>query len=326
MEFMVWRLAMNKGKKFSILGAGNVGATIAYTLAVDGMASEIVLVDINMDKAKGEALDIIQGTAFCPPVNIHAGYAADTADSDIVIITSGSARKPGQSRIDLTQGNVDIIKSVLPEVARRSPGAIYIVVSNPVDIITYAILRCTSLDPSQVIGTGTLLDTSRLRAIIAHHVEVSPKSVHAMVLGEHGDTSVVPWSLITIAGMPLDTYCEQECKNLGRCKPTDLQQMEQMVRQSGAEVIGLKGATYYAIALATRRLCDCVVRDTSSVLTVSGLTHGPYGMEDVCLSLPRVVGARGVERDIAPVLTDAEAKQLCSSADALKAVIQSVTF
>ncbi len=317
---------MKKGKKISILGTGNVGATIAYTLTMDGMCSELVLIDINKDKALGEAMDIMQGTPLCPPVNIYAGDYPDTKDSDIVIVTSGMARKPGQSRIDLAQGNVDIIKSVIPQVVQYAPDAIYVVVSNPVDIITYAILRATGLPDSQVIGTGTLLDSSRLRARLADHVGLNPQNIHAYVFGEHGDSAMIPWSLTTIAGMPMDTYCCHVCPSHNQCGKADLHNIEQDVRTSGAKVIALKGATYYAIALTTRRVCECILRDTRSVLSVSGLVKGEYGISDVCMSLPFVVGARGIQGRITPSLTPDEEKLLLKSAGVLKNTIRSLNF
>ena len=188
---------MRKGKKITVLGAGNVGASIAYTLTMDGMASEIVLIDINEKKAQGEAADILQGTPFSAPVNIHAGGYEDAVNSDIVIVTVGMARKPGQTRIDLAQANVDIVKSVMPQITRFAPDAVYVVVSNPVDIITYAILKTTHLSESQVVGSGTMLDSARLRSRLAAHVGLNSKNVHAYVFGEHGDTSMIPWSLAT---------------------------------------------------------------------------------------------------------------------------------
>jgi L-lactate dehydrogenase len=315
---------MKKGNKISILGAGNVGATIAYTLTMDGMASEIVLVDINANKAKGEAMDIVQGTALCQPVNIHYGEYADVADSDIVIVTIGSARKPGQTRIDLAQGNVNIIKSVMPQVAKYAPDAIYIVVSNPVDIITYTILKTTNLSESQVFGSGTLLDSSRLREMLASKVGISTKNVHAYVFGEHGDTAMVPWSLTSIAGMPLDNYLTSIHNKKPDSEDFDFAGIEHDVHTSGAEVIKLKGATYYAIALSARRICECILRDTNTVVTVSGMLHGEYGIEDVCLSIPFILNANGLERMEVPELPPQELEKLLISADTLKTTIASL--
>lgn len=312
---------MKKGKKITILGTGNVGASIAYTLTLDGMASEIVLVDINEQKAQGEAMDIMQGTPFCAPVNIYAGSYQDAAHSDIVIVTVGLARRPGQSRIDLAQANVDIIKLVMPEITRYAPDAVYVVVSNPVDIITYAILKTTNLAEHQVMGSGTMLDSARLRSRLANHVGLNSKNVHAYVFGEHGDTSLIPWSLATIAGIEMNRYCTDMCSQHNRCGKEELKEIEEDVRTAGAKVIALKGATYYAIALSVRRICECILRDTDSVMTVSAMLHDQYGINDVCLSIPFVVGAQGIRRTIVPPLTDHEMQLLHKSADALKEVI-----
>lgn len=226
---------MRKGKKITILGAGNVGASIAYTLTMDGMASEIVLIDINEKKAQGEAADILQGTPFSAPVNIHAGGYEDAVNSDIVIVTVGMARKPGQTRIDLAQANVDIVKSVMPQITRFAPDAVYVVVSNPVDIITYAILKTTHLSESQVVGSGTMLDSARLRSRLAAHVGLNSKNVHAYVFGEHGDTSMIPWSLATIAGMEMDTYCSVICDKHNHCGKEELREIEDDVRTGGGQ-------------------------------------------------------------------------------------------
>lgn len=312
------------GKKIVILGAGNVGATIAYTLTIDGMGSEIVLIDINNDKAKGEAMDIIQGTAFCPPVNIYAGDYASAKNADIVIVTLGMARKPGQTRIDLAQSNVNVVKEVMPQIIKYAPDAVYIVVSNPVDILTYAIIKTTGLPENQVIGSGTMLDSARLRSRLAEHVSLNPQNVHAYVLGEHGDTSVIPWSLATIGGLPMTQYCNYVCDRHNRCGKIELHEIEDDVRTAGAKIIGLKGATYYAIALSVRRICDCILRDTDSVFTVSGMLHGEYGIDNVCLSIPFVVGARGIKRVIAPVLSESEKQQLIHSGETLKKIIRSL--
>lgn len=315
---------MKKGTKISILGAGNVGATIAYTLTLSGVASEIVLVDINQNKAKGEAMDIIQGTALCPPVNIYAGDYSDLKDSDIVIVTLGSARKPGQTRIDLAQGNVNIIKSVMPEAVRYAPDAIYVVVSNPVDIITYTILKVTDLPESHVIGSGTLLDSTRLREIIASKVDISPKNVHADVFGEHGDSSMVPWSLASIGGMPLNLYLNAMKAKDPNFEGLDLAQIEQDVHTSGGQVIKLKGATFYAIALAARHICTCILRDTNTVVTCSGMIHGAYGVDDVCVSLPSIINAQGATRMEVPDLTAEEKEKFVRSATVLKETISSL--
>lgn len=309
-------------KKITVVGAGNVGASIAYTLTTNGMASEIVLVDINKGKAEGEAMDILQGTAFCPPVDIHAGEYEDAKGSDIVIITSGIPRKPGQTRLELAQVNVNLMKDIGPKLVAAAPKAVYVVVSNPVDIMTYALLKATDLPATQVIGSGTMLDSARLRSIIAENVGINPKNVHGYVIGEHGDSSVVPWSLTTIAGMEMNAYCD----SIGKTNCMNLSVIEEDMRTSGAKVIGLKGATYYAIALSVCRICECILRDTNSVLPVSAMIHNRYGIDDVCLSLPFIIGQHGIVQEINPSLLPEEEENLQKSAQALKAIIEQVNL
>ncbi|MDE6019925.1 MAG: L-lactate dehydrogenase [Ruminococcus sp.] len=311
---------VKKGKKVTILGAGNVGASIAFSMAIKGLCSEMVLVDINKPKAKGEAMDIMQGNSFYPGCDVRDGDYPDAAGSDLVIITVGIARKPGQTRLDLCKINAKIMASVMPEIAKYAPDACYVIVSNPVDVLTYEALKVSGLKPSQVIGSGTVLDSSRLRACLADHAKVSSKNVHAYVLGEHGDSSMVPWSLASVCGMPFEDYC--------RCV-SDLgnkNDIVQEVREAGAEVIKCKGATYYAIALSVSMIAEAILRDTKTVLTVSAYQDGSRyeGVEDVCLSLPCVVGAAGVEREITPPLNDEDLAALQNSAKALRNVIDAM--
>lgn len=317
---------MKSCRKITILGAGNVGASIAYTLTLEGLCSELVLIDINEKKAQGEAMDIRQGMTFSHSVNIYSGHYEDAENSDIVIVTLGSARKPGQTRIDLAQGNVNIIKSVMPQIVKYAPNAIYLVVSNPVDILTYAIIRCTGLPAKQVIGSGTLLDTSRLRSIIAERIDLTPQNVHAYVLGEHGDTQFVPWSLTAISGMQMDVFCDNLKRTHDFGGHTELQKIEEEVRTSGGKVIELKGATYYAIAMSVGHLCDCILSNSCCVNTVSALLTGEYGISDVCLSLPFVMDGQGIKQSLEPPLTEEEAKLLHRSADALKEITSTLKF
>ena len=313
----------NKGSKISILGAGNVGATIAYTFAVSGTCSDVVLVDINEAKAKGEAMDIRHGISLAHNIDIKDGTYDDIAGSDIVVVTLGMARKPGQTRIDLTQNNVNIIKQVMPKVAEIAPDAVYVVVSNPIDILTYTIVKCTNLKPSQVVGSGTVLDSSRLRSAIAEKAEISPKSIHAYVFGEHGDTSFVPWSTTTIGGMNIFDYWTSTGRS---AESLDTDAIEESVRVAGAEVIKRKGATFYAIALSVNKICDTILRDSNSILTVSTLANGRYGIDDVCFSLPCIVNGHGIAGEINPPLLDEEVAKLRKSADSLKSVIAQLTF
>lgn len=317
---------MHRGRKIAIIGAGNVGATIAFTLTTAALATEIVLIDIAHEKARGEAMDIIQGTPFCAPVDIYAGDYSRAIDADIVIVTAGAARKPGQTRIDLAQGNINIMNAIMPEIVQRAPFAVYIVVSNPVDILTYHISKHFGLNERQVIGSGTMLDSARLRSALASHVDVNPNNVHGYVFGEHGDTSMVPWSLTNIAGMTMDQYCEHACLEAARCGRAALRSIVEDVRTAGAKVIQTKGATYYAIALAIKRVVECIAQDANSVLTVSAMINNRYGISDVCLSLPFVIGAHGIERELTPPLTDEELDQLKTSAEALKSVIAAMDF
>ena len=309
------------GTKITILGAGNVGASIAYTFAVAGTCSDIVLVDINKAKAKGEAMDIRQGVSFGENVEVFDGEYEDAKGSDIVVVTLGIARKPGQTRLDLAQINVNIIKEVMPQIAKYAPDAIYVVVSNPVDILTYTILKCTDLSPNQVIGSGTALDTSRLRSIIGDHVGLSPNSIHAYVFGEHGDSSFIPWSLTNIAGIPMEEYCaDQDHADL------DEEEIINEVRTAGAEVIKRKGATFYAIAMSVNKICDSILRDSNNIITVSTMMNGKYGIDDVCLSLPCVIGSNGIEREVSPKMTEEEIEKLRASAKALRSVIEQIQF
>ncbi len=312
------------GKKVSIIGAGNVGATIAYTLTVSGLAAEIALIDINKDKAKGEALDIFQGTTYSAPVNIYQGEYPDINGSDIVIVTFGMARRPGQTRIDLAQANVNILKQAMPEITKYAPNAVYVVVSNPVDILTYTIAKTCGLPENKVIGTGTLLDSSRLRSELSARLKISPKNVHAYVFGEHGDTSMIPWSLTSIGGLDVKTYCRSVCKEYRSFKVEDLEEIETQVRNSGARIIGWKGATYYAIALTVKRICECVLGDSNSILPVSTLIHNRYGIDDVCISLPCIVGSEGIKGFVNPPLTDEELALLQKSGKAMRDVLDSL--
>lgn len=310
------------GKKITIVGAGNVGATIAYTFAVNGTCSDVVLIDINKEKAKGEAMDIRQGVSFSHNMEIWDGTYADAAGSDIVVVTLGLARKTGQTRLDLAQANVNIVKDVMPQIARYAPDAVYVVVSNPVDIITYTILQCTDLLPNQVIGSGTALDTSRLRSSIADHVGLSPNSIHAYVFGEHGDTSMIPWSITNVAGVPMEQYCNEQKRS-----EIDKEKIITEVRRAGAEVIKRKGATFYAVAMSVNKICDNILRDSNSIMTVSTVIDGRYGIEyDACFSLPYVIGGHGIERAVLPNLTDEEVEKLRMSAKALRTVLDQLSF
>lgn len=315
---------MLMSSKITIIGAGSVGSTIAYNLSNNDLASEIVLIDINKEKVEGEVMDIVQGTSFRNPISIVAGDYEDAKDSDIVIITSGIARKPGQTRIELTQTNVNILKSITPQIVKEAPNALYIIVSNPVDIMTYVFTKISGLPENQIIGSGTLLDTARLRFGLSEHFEVAQKNIHAYVFGEHGDTSFVPWSCADVSGASLDDYAEM-MRHLGKePKPLDKAGMEEYVHKSGGIVIAKKGATFYAVSVAVCKLCGMLLSAYDSIATVSSVMHGEYGIEDVAISTLTLVGPNGVQGKIPLKLTDEEVAKLQKSANSLKEVISQI--
>lgn len=306
--------------KITVIGSGNVGSTIAYTLTTMGIASEIVMIDINEEKSLGEALDIRQGVCFCSPTDVYAGSYADAKDSDIVVITSGMARKPGQSRLDLAQANVDIIKSIADKIVPVAPNATYVIVSNPVDVLTYVFLKHTGLPQERVIGSGTVLDTARLRARISEYYSVNQKNVHAYVLGEHGDSSFVPWSLANISNVPVEKF--REAIQTKEAYPEFvLSEVEEYMRKSGARIIQRKGATFYAVSISVCHICKCLLSGIDTTLTVSTMLNGEYGIDDVCLSLLNVVGAKGAHAKIMLPLNEEEMKALHNSAKVLKDLI-----
>ena len=308
--------------KISIIGTGSVGSTIAYSLAILGMASEIVMIDINSEKALGEALDIRQGTPFCSPCSIYAGSYLDAAGSNIVILTSGIARKPGQSRLELAQTNVNITKSIIPEITKYAPDATYIIVSNPVDILTYTFHKFSDLPENRIIGSGTILDTARLRARLSEYYNISQSNVHAYVFGEHGDSSFIPWSVANISNVPISKCNELISLPDMESPALNFDEIEQYVRKSGGRVIARKGATFYAVSISVCHICKCLLAGIDTTMTVSTMMHGEYGVSDVCLSTLTLVDRSGVRGKILNQLTDREKDLLRISADKLKSVIR----
>ena len=309
-------------KKVTIIGAGSVGATTAFALLARNAASEVVLIDINTDKALGEALDIKQATPFIDNCDIYAGSYCDAVDSDVVVITSGIGRKPGQTRLELVQTNVNIIKSIATEITKYAPNAIYIIVANPVDILTYAFLKCTELPKNQVFGTGTVLDTIRLRTRLAEIYNVNKQQVHANVLGEHGDTSFVAWSTATIAGIPVDEYNASIATPYNLPTKYSREDVENYVKKSGGKIIARKGCTVYGIGMSTTHIVKTLSGNAETAITVSSLHEGEYGISDVCLSSLSLVDSTGVRSIITQKLTDDEVQKLYASAQALKEVIK----
>lgn len=310
--------------KITIIGSGSVGSTIAYALSLLGTASEIVMIDINNEKALGEALDIRQGAPFCNPFNVYAGSYEDAAGSDIVIITSGIARKPGQSRLDLAQTNVNVMKSIIPNITRYAGETTYLIVSNPVDVMTYVFCKCSGIPDNRIIGSGTILDTSRLRTRISEYYKINHNNVHAYVLGEHGDSSFIPWSLANISNISISDFHASVLKSNNTIPTFNYDEAEEYVRKSGATVIEQKGATFYAVATSVCYICKCLLTGIDTTMTVSTMLHGEYDIDDICLSILNVVGKNGAHGKIMLPLTDPEMELLRKSADCVRNTINSI--
>ena len=310
--------------KIAIIGTGSVGSTIAYTLTVMGIASEIVMIDINGEKALGEAMDIRQGTPFCSPCSVYAGDYEDAKDSKVVILTSGVARKPGQSRLELAQTNVNITKQIIPQITKYAPDATYIIVSNPVDVLTYTFNKLSCIPENHIIGSGTILDTARLRARVSEYYGINQRNVHAYVFGEHGDSSFIPWSIANISNVPID-QCQSLLPSEGNPMPAlDHEEVEQYVRKSGGSIIARKGATFYAVAVSVCHIVNCLLTGLDTTMTISTMMHGEYGIDDVCLSTLNMVGDNGIRGKVNVSLTDAEIAKLQHSAETLKDVIRNL--
>lgn len=312
------------GSKITVIGAGSVGATIAYTLSREAFVSEIVIIDVAKDKADGEAMDIVQGTGFRNPVAVYSGSYEDAVGSDYVVITCGVARKPGQSRIDLARINVNIMKSIAPSLKQYAPDAKYVIVSNPVDVMTYAFIKFSGIPESQVMGSGTLLDTIRLRYRLSEIFKVSQKNIEAYVFGEHGDSAFVPWSLVTIGGVPLEEYIEYKKANGEDVSAFDKDAIETYVHKSGGEIIKRKGATFHGVTASVVDLLAVLDSAFDSISAVSTLLHGEYGVEDACVSCLTVVGPDGIKGRIPVKMTEEEVAKFQSSANKMKDVIASL--
>lgn len=309
--------------KVSIIGAGFVGSTTAYALMMEGLASEIVIVDINKEKAVGEVMDLAHGIPFVKPVDILAGDYKDTKDSDIVIITAGAGPRPGETRLDLIDKNYKIFKSMVPEIVKYSPNSILLVVSNPVDILTYVTYKLSGFQPERVIGSGTVLDSSRFRYLLSRHFNVDVRNVHSYILGEHGDSEIAAWSLTNIAGIDVDNYCKCICKN---CDGNFKMGILDKVRNAAYEILDRKGYTSYAVALAVVRIVEAILRDENSILTVSTLLKGEYGIEDVYMGVPTVVGDTGAKRILEVNLNEEEKRNLKESSAVLKESLTEIKF
>lgn len=315
---MPW--AMNN-RKVAIVGCGFVGSATAFSLMESAMFTEIVLIDVDRDRAEGEALDIGHGVPFYGSMTVTAGDYDDAADASIIVVTAGASQKPGESRLDLVQKNVAIFKSIIPEINARGFEGILLVVSNPVDILTHVARELSTLPESHVIGSGTVLDSARLKHVLGHELGIDPRNVHARIIGEHGDSEIAVWSSANVSGNSIAScYASRGCAD----PESRMREVADYVRNSAYEIIAKKKATYFGIATSVRRICEAILRDQKSIMTVSCLVDGAYGIDGVTLAMPAVVGRNGIESKVPIALSDDEANRLRASADTLKAVLAEV--
>lgn len=307
-------------RKVAVIGCGFVGSSIAFALMQSGLFSDMVLIDVDMKKAEGEALDIGHGIPFARPMKIWAGVYEDIADAAIVIITAGANQKPGETRLDLVHKNIGIMKSIMPEVTKYNKTGIIMMVANPVDILTYAAIKISGLPENRVIGSGTVLDTARLKYEVGELLEVDSRGVHAFIVGEHGDSEIAAWSSANVSGVPLKDFCKIRSDIDSKMLREATQEIADRVKNSAYEIIARKQATYYGIAMAVKRICEAIVRDEKSVLPISSMMHGEYGLTDVVLSMPAIVGENGVEHVVPVSLDEDEQKRLWNSARVLKEI------
>jgi L-lactate dehydrogenase len=310
-------------RKVAVIGCGFVGSSSAFCLMQSGLFSEMVLLDVNKDRAEGEALDIAHGVPLTRPMKIYAGDYDDIVDAAIIVITAGANQKPGETRLDLVKKNVEIFKTIIPEISNRHCMGILLVVSNPVDILTYAALKISGFPKSRVIGSGTVLDTSRLKHLLGEHLGVDSRSVHAFIIGEHGDSEIAAFSSANVSGIPVHEFCELR-GFYHHDKAT--KEFAEKVKNSAYVIIDKKQATYYGIAMAVKRICEVILRDEKSILPISTLMEGAYGIRDVVLSMPSIVGKDGVEMQVPIALSEQELKSLQESADLLKEVIDGISL
>lgn len=310
-------------RKCAVIGVGFVGATSAFTLATSSMFSEIVLIDANKKKAEGEAADINHGISFAQPCYVYAGDYADLHDCGLIVIAAGANQKPGETRIELLSRNLTILKSIIPQITAVNKECILLIVSNPVDILTYMAQKISGLPHGRVFGSGTVLDTSRLKYLLGQHLGVDSRNVHAFIIGEHGDSELAVWSSANISGLDVEDYCRITGKDYSF---GTMQRIYENVRDAAYSIIEGKGATYYAIGMAVRRIAEAIVRNEHSVLPVSSLVTGHYGASEVCLGLPSIVGRDGIEAVLDIPLSDDERAQLTGSAEKLRALLDQINF
>lgn len=305
-------------RKVAVVGCGFVGSASAFALMESGLFSEMVLIDVNKDKAEGEALDISHGLPFAKPMSIYAGDYKDAADAAVIVVTAGAGQKPGETRLDLVKKNISIFKSIIPEISKYNKDGILLIVANPVDILTYAAAKLSGFPENRVFGSGTVLDTARLKYLLGEHLEIDPRSVHAFIIGEHGDSEIAAWSSANVSGIPLNDFCEMR----GHFEhDKSMKRIADDVKNSAYKIIEKKGATYYGIAMSVRRICEAIIRDEKSILPISSIQHGELGIDDIALSMPAIVGRNGVEGAVPIRLSDNELKALKESANTLKEVL-----
>ncbi len=308
-------------QKIAIIGCGFVGAACAFALMQSGMFSEMVLIDVDKNRAEGEAMDISHGVPFSKPAKIYAGDYEDLKDAAITVITAGANQKPDETRLDLVYKNVKIFQSIIPRITEQDYKGILLIVSNPVDILTYVAAKLSGYTENRVLGSGTVLDTARLKYEVAEHLTVDSRSVHAFIIGEHGDSEIAAWSGANISGIPINDFCELR----GHYEhEKNTRQIAEQVKNSAYEIIEKKQATYFGIAMSVRRICEVILRDEKSILPVSSIMYGEYGISDVALSMPAIVGKNGVETKVPIPLSEEELACLKRSASMLRDVLDEV--
>lgn len=316
-------MIQDRGSRVVIIGAGFVGSTFAYSLMINGVVSEIVMIDVNQERLAGEVMDLNHGISFVRPVSVRAGTYEDCATADIIVITAGANQKPGETRIDLLGRNMAIFKTIIGKIKEVGSNAILLIASNPVDVMTYITYKLSGFSSNRVIGSGTVLDSARFRFLLSDHCHVDPSNVHAYIIGEHGDTEVPVWSLANIAGLRFSDYCpvcgEHNC-------PLPKDEIFNDVKNAAYQIIKGKGATYYAIGLALTQIVESIIRDEYSVLTVSTLLNGEYGMDDLCLSLPSIVNRQGIVKKVKLSLSPEEEEALRTSGKVLKELQNQLQF
>ena len=305
-------------RKVAMIGCGFVGSASAFALMQSGMFSEMVMIDANVAKAEGEALDISHGVPYARPMKIYAGTYDDIVDAAIIVISAGANQKPGETRLDLVKKNIAIFRSIMNELTSRKVEGILLIVANPVDILTAAAQKLSGLPENRVLGSGTVLDTARFKYLLGEHLDVDTRNVHAFILGEHGDSEIAVWSSANVSGVPVNEFCELKGYH---DHERSMKEIADQVKNSAYEIIEKKQATYYGIAMGVRRICEAIVRDEKSVLPVSRMIHGEFGIDGVALSLPAIVGADGVEAPVPAELNEEELAALRKSADVLKEIL-----